>query len=296
MLRSGLVRTYVTESAAPTLLKNPQTQLQGEYHAALAQSFVLGDERPARLSRSLQQAALLLVRSPPVGMFFNAFVSDAASDDVGDVQSALQIVCRDGSIVSLVFSLLHAHADLVAGGSGAAIARAPARAAFGDLQRVYLDTDTPAGVRVRSRHFPLLPGDSTAVHCSSHLLLLASEGARVFAAAHRARDKAKRAFFDGDAGSGGSGGSGGGSGGDRDGSGAGSAPVEATSSDTMLAAAAAAAADKRAAAQLSALGGSVDAAWASCDAPDRAPMHMSVSARHACVALTYRQRCVFMFA
>ena len=268
LVRAGLVRTYILEASATALLKEPSVALQSEHRAAQAHTFVLSDERPARLARSLQQAALLLARSPPAALFFNGFVSSAASDDVGDVQSALQIVCRDGSIISLVLSLLHLAPDVLTDSRF----KAPTRAALGDLQRVYIDDQTPAGVRVRSRHFPLLAAGSTAAHCSSHLLLLGSEGARVFAAAHRARDKAKRAFFDEQALS------------KVDAAGI----AEASSSDAQAAAATAAATP--APPKLGALCGTADSAWASVDAPDRAPLALSLNGAQSLVAMTYRQR------
>jgi hypothetical protein len=83
LLRDGIVRTYIAEPAASVLIKEPINALLNAHMAALSQTFAITDQRPARLSSALQQAALLMVRSPPAAMFCNSFVSEAGSDDVG---------------------------------------------------------------------------------------------------------------------------------------------------------------------------------------------------------------------
>jgi hypothetical protein len=197
-----------------------------------------------------------------------------------DVQAALQVVCSDGSIVSFVFNLSQTAAAVTASDIAAAAAPSDDHAAatagirdkqplpalrataagYGDLLRVYIDTETPDGVRARCKHFPLISGG--AVHCSTTLLLLGSEGARVFAAAHAARDKAKRSYFPD--------------------------PGSSASSSASSASASATGGGTDAAGAMS--GGAKDSCWAAVDAPDRAPHHMSVNAAQTLACVAYRQR------
>jgi hypothetical protein len=101
---SGVVAPYLLETGLPPVSVVPT--LAQEYHHGRGHSLVLGDDRfGTRLGRTLQSAALLFARAPPVALFTNQFVSESGSDDVGPVQNALQVICRDGTIVSYVFAM-----------------------------------------------------------------------------------------------------------------------------------------------------------------------------------------------
>jgi hypothetical protein len=90
LLSSGLVRTYLFETGSPALTLTHA--LLQRHHARRSEALVIGDDRPARLVRSLQQAQLHFARAPPVALRANTFVSSAASSDVGGMKFALAAV------------------------------------------------------------------------------------------------------------------------------------------------------------------------------------------------------------
>lgn len=90
LLSSGLVRTYLFETGSPALTLTHA--LLQRHHARRSEALVIGDDRPARLVRSMQQAQLHFARAQPVALRANTFVSSAASSDVGGMKSVLALV------------------------------------------------------------------------------------------------------------------------------------------------------------------------------------------------------------
>jgi hypothetical protein len=104
------VRTYLFETGAPALTLTHA--LLQRHHARRSEALVIGDDRPARLVRSLQQAQLHFARAPPCALRANTFVSSAASSDVGGMDSVILLVgffaasCTSLSSVSVVLEVM----------------------------------------------------------------------------------------------------------------------------------------------------------------------------------------------
>ena len=86
------MRTYLFETGAPALTLTHA--LLQRHHARRSEALVIGDDRPARLVRSLQQAQLHFARAPPCALRANTFVSSAASSDVGGMMLICAFACR----------------------------------------------------------------------------------------------------------------------------------------------------------------------------------------------------------